>query len=647
MDFQGDVFAYWGRNIIEDYNGALLQNISLAPTVFEETSQLPALSKHGYGPPATVGILGAGVGGLYTALILDSLDIKYEILEASDRTGGRLHTYDFPNGGEYDYCDVGAMRFPLPKKDAQGHYKMGIMRRLGELINYSKLNNIDAIESAPPSTTVNRRPFTWGSCRAPLNSLLIDYHMTSKRQGHFLYFNNQRYRVSQTSHPPDFHAQELGVDPQYIAAGAENIVKDVISPFAKDLIKDLEQNVDSGWKNLREHDAYSLRSFMSFKYTPTISLQIPRTSLSTNTINWCELLNSSTGSFEAALTEWVVDSLAFNGVESQTFGQVEWKCFKGGSQILINYMETYLTGNGTESLIQFNKKVTSISQSGDLAMNVSVRGECSPRTYSHVISTIPLPGLRLIELGGAGLNVMQKNALRKLQYDTSVKVAMRFRSAWWTELFDIIGGQSSTDLPIRSIIYPSHGAESSTPSTVLLASYCWENDAERLGALINTGQIEYEEQLKELVLRNLAEVHNVDYSFLLDQYVDMHAWNWGDNPLTAGAFASFGPGDFCDLYTALTVPNANKRLHFAGEAISTRHAWIVGALDSAWRAVYEYLLASGQQEKIQRFFDLWGQNVEWTCQSKHGKHDPTDPNTILRVHMGCAYAGELAGQLKF
>lgn len=263
---------------------------------------------------------------------------------------------------------------------------------------------------------------------------------------------------------------------------------------------------------------------------------------------------------------------------------------RGGSQVLINYMETYLTANGTESLIQFNKKVTSISQSGDLAMNVSVRGECNPRTYSHVISTIPLPGLRLIELGGAGLNVMQKNALRKLRYDTSVKVGMRFRSAWWTELFDIIGGQSSTDLPIRSIIYPSHGAESSTPSTVLLASYCWENDAERLGALINTGKIEYEEQLKELVLRNLAEVHNVDYSFLLDQYVDMHAWNWGDNPLTAGeslnidvsqlilthsatgAFASFGPGDFCDLYTALTVPNANKRLHFAGEAISTRHA---------------------------------------------------------------------------
>jgi hypothetical protein len=92
----------------------------------------------------------------------------------------------------------------------------------------------------------------------------------------------------------------------------------------------------------------------------------------------------------------------------------------------------------------------------------------------------------------------------------------------------------SAGLPIQTIIYPSHGAESSTPSTVLVASHCLTNDAERLGALINTGKVEYDEELKELVLHNLAEVHNVDYGFLLDQYVDMHAWDWDYNPLLMG-----------------------------------------------------------------------------------------------------------------
>ncbi|KAG2038617.1 hypothetical protein BDR03DRAFT_1009603 [Suillus americanus] len=258
MDFQGDVFGYWGRKIIEDYDDTLRKSIPpLTATPHEETSQIPALPERGYGPLGTVGIVGAVVGGLYTALILDSLNIDYEILEASDRTGGRLLTYNFPNGG----C------WRLPKKDAQGNYRIGIMRRLSELINYLELNK--------------------GLSKASLSSQLIDYHFTSKRQGHFLYFNDQRYQVSQTSRPPDFCAREMGVNSnsQFIAAGIENIVQDVIRPFAKDLIKDLEQNVHSGWRNLMKHDAYSLRSFMSLKYTPSASLQIPRTHLATNIIN--------------------------------------------------------------------------------------------------------------------------------------------------------------------------------------------------------------------------------------------------------------------------------------------------------------------------------------------------------------------------
>ena len=56
--------------------------------------------------------------GLYTALILKSLGIPYEILEASERVGGRLrtHYFDLKDRKEaqrtHDYYDIGAMRFP-------------------------------------------------------------------------------------------------------------------------------------------------------------------------------------------------------------------------------------------------------------------------------------------------------------------------------------------------------------------------------------------------------------------------------------------------------------------------------------------------------------------------------------------------------
>lgn len=66
-------------------------------------------------------IAGAGIAGLFIAMILDSLEIpglEYDILEASDRTGGRIYTHYFSNV-PHDYYDVGAMRFP--DIDIMGH----------------------------------------------------------------------------------------------------------------------------------------------------------------------------------------------------------------------------------------------------------------------------------------------------------------------------------------------------------------------------------------------------------------------------------------------------------------------------------------------------------------------------------------------
>lgn len=56
-------------------------------------------------------IVGAGISGLYSALILDHLGVPYDILEAADRPGGRVLTHYFSTR-PHDYYDIGAMRFP-------------------------------------------------------------------------------------------------------------------------------------------------------------------------------------------------------------------------------------------------------------------------------------------------------------------------------------------------------------------------------------------------------------------------------------------------------------------------------------------------------------------------------------------------------
>ncbi|KAI6143733.1 hypothetical protein BKA82DRAFT_36374 [Pisolithus tinctorius] len=668
MSFEGDPLAFYGKNVTEDYHASLtakLPRLDTDKTGFFDISD----DRLRFFPHRKVGILGAGVGGLYTALILRSLDVEYEILEASDRVGGRLSTYKFPGGKKYDYYDAGAMRYPLPKKDEHGQYKNGIMKRLAELIIYQPLNE--------------------GSDR--LKDKLIPYYHkaregTNLKPG-FYYFNGVRERISDK--PGSFRAEELGVSASYVKAGTDAISSDVVKPFARMLIEDIKQRKKEGWKMMMENDSYSVRAYMSFKYLPSVHLLLPPQHLPNKVVNWCELLENSTKAYDRALTEEVFESLAFARVNDSDFGDVDWMCFEGGSEVLPKKMAEVI--NKGKERIHTGKRVTAIrlsdliitlpphfpaseipsaaeelenySGAGDLvvdaseiiggpgrrriiilrgaAVKISVNNES--RVYSHVISTLPLPVLRTIEMKDAGMNVKQKNALRQLQYGPSVKIAIRFREPWWTTKLDIVGGQSFTDLPIRTIVYPSYGVGSDTPSTVLIASYCWTTDAERLGSLAMAGQ---NEVLKELVLRNLADAHGppITYEFLRDQFLDMNVKDWTYNPQTMGAFAQFGPGDFQDVYTSLTYPAANKRLHFAGEAISTRHGWVVGALDSAWRAVYEYLSVTNQREKMLRFKQLWGENVEWASPPAQF-HD--DNSNLLDEHLGLIHEAILAGEIQY
>jgi hypothetical protein len=78
-----------------------------------------------------------------------------------------------------------------------------------------------------------------------------------------------------------------------------------------------------------------------------------------------------------------------------------------------------------------------------------------------------------------------------------------------------------------------------------------------------------------------------------------------DRILIAVAFASFGPGQFSNMYPDLTKPAAKGNLHFAGEATSTHHAWISGALESADRVIGEVLNKAQRDDLIKKHAKNW------------------------------------------
>jgi len=367
-------------------------------------------------------------------------------------------------------------------------------------------------------------------------------------------------------------------------------------------------------------DMYSTRAYMSdcLKYSRT-------------SINWMETMTYSTGFYDQALSETVFEDMAFGGDPTT----INWYTLNGGSQVLSDAMEASLPAGSIkkgrcvraiEAVTKDGKpesKVTGVKVSfttrdkdGKLVVDEDGNLVVTQRKYEHVISTVPLTTLRTLDIDNARLNFRQKTALRILQYGPAIKVGVKFKTAWWTDKSKIVGGQSFTDRSIRTVVYPSY------PTTVLIASYCWTHDAIRLGALINSGE-DAATRLKDLVLRDLAAVHGLEVDFLKDQYVEHFAFDWTHDPLTQGAYAFFGPGEFSTVYDSLTSFAADGRLHFAGEALSIRHAWVVGALDSAWRAVKEILCLSFRTKgEVEKFQLKWGVNPEWISSPPEQKPGP-------------------------
>lgn len=82
-----------------------------------------------------VGVIGAGMAGLYAAMLIKSLGIDFEELEAAEAPGGRVRTHHFSEE-EWDYVDLGAMRVP----------KIPIMDRVVGNVPWSLTNKLPGIK---------------------------------------------------------------------------------------------------------------------------------------------------------------------------------------------------------------------------------------------------------------------------------------------------------------------------------------------------------------------------------------------------------------------------------------------------------------------------------------------------------------------
>lgn len=495
---------YWADVAIVDGHKLPFFSVRPAPVTPHDLPADPILASHQQDEKpqrllpdnSKVCIVGAGVAGLYIAMILDSLEISglsYEILEASPRIGGRIYTHCFSQE-PHDYYDIGAMRFP----------QIPIMDRTFKLFD---------------SLGVPQIPYyyDYGSVQTPSR-----YNDLISIKGETPPEDNDIYKVSTKNggSVPDATIQK----------GVDAILEEAFGPFKKALKEDWE----TGFQKLQQQDKYSTRQYLREKMGYDYF-----------SIQWMETMNTSSGLFDQAFSESVIDSFDFDAPTSS--GHVDWTCIEGGTVLVAEAMRNKIKGP-----VEFDKRVHKISidkTSAEVAnMQVQCSDEPTPRSsYVTVFNTTSLACLQRMDLTGLDLHSSQKDAIRALHYDDSAKVAIKFTYPWWiTDCGIKSGGLASTDISLRTCVYPSYNLQD-TKEAVLLCSYTWSQDALRVGSLISSSSPQNEEELRELMFDDLAKLHLRSFptpttfeeirAKISGAYVTHHAFSWSHDPFTSGAFA--------------------------------------------------------------------------------------------------------------
>ena len=185
--------------------------------------------------------------------------------------------------------------------------------------------------------------------------------------------------------------------------------------------------------------------------------------------------------------------------------------------------------------VTMDARVTALAVCPDthIKVEVSIAGTEETKEFDHVITTLPFGCLRNVDTSGCSFSWDLQTAIRTLKYDCSTKVAIQFSRRWWEEDCNQCGGVSSTDRPIRKVVYPSYGINKSEGATII-ASYTWSQDASRLGSLVQGRSTSEESILVDLIIGDLAAMHGLDKKYLSCLVVDWHAYNWADKQNSAG-----------------------------------------------------------------------------------------------------------------
>jgi monoamine oxidase len=229
--------------------------------------------------------------------------------------------------------------------------------------------------------------------------------------------------------------------------------------------------------------------------------------------------------------------------------------------------------------IIYGAEVKEITQSVDgVTVAYTVDGQPKTATASFGVCTLPLP--ILAGLATADFSPAIKAGLGAVRYAQVGKIGLQFKRRFWEEDDQIFGGNSTTDLDISQVIYPSSGYLSQ--KGMLVGYYQIGAEAGVTGAKPHTVR-------EQIALTQGAAIHP-QYE---KEFETSFSVSWHRVPWTRGGWASWSAEGRKTTYAAMV--KGDRRMYFAGDHMTYLIGWMNGALESG-RSVATAIHARAPQE---------------------------------------------------
>lgn len=414
---------------------------------------------------SSVAIIGGGMSGLFTSLLLESVGIhNWHIIESSNRIGGRVLTKYLNNTrpDQYQYQEMGPMRFPVTVQYAGTNETFDIQDHKMVFQLADVLNKMNAEDH--PELSIDFIPFIQDNPNTPTSSggnRLPNGRIPTK--GQVKADSSLLYKPASSNATAAIEAE--AEFEKYTDVKDINTIKKV----ASNMFRAHKAAVEKGLGDWSE-EGY-LRHVLG--YDRNISDYVGGISANPGWVDFYE-------NVYYAATKWTTID---KGVES--LPRAFWP----------HVADKTTLGRKVEGL-SYNEKTGKISVNW---RNDPLQMAPEGKEYDYAVVAAPFSKVRLWDL--PRYSSLLSRAISGLNYAPACKVALHYKTRFWEhQEIPIYGGCGSVDVPgVGNVCYPSFNMNGTGPG-VILASYIQDTPARSTAALSTEDHV-------ALVQRAMVEVH--------------------------------------------------------------------------------------------------------------------------------------------